>query len=383
MNILQYNTYEELPALGTYGVAYVRELDAYYLYYPSLDSWEPLQSPLIEADRTTHAVATQGVNGYNLDYYPDYVSVRQKPYNINDLASVFGQAGIKDSTTITWHPGDLILRAQAWDLEILSQEVVPEGLLLSVNMPNGEEIVDKWLSSRSIPLQTESYDQFQIGTVLYEPATLTEHPVLEHWPNGRRARYEDPEPTGEGRLPGFWLYSNLPTRQILLRATAPIQPEAVALYNEATYMVTCECLDHGPLATGETGEANLGHRRKCFQCIRLKGGLEPRVRRYLTDDPTVNGDITYVRDDITGTPQWRYLLDDLDPLLPQLYTCWARADLGVAALPHGYLFSYTEQPYTLPTLSVRADGEIVRSTWGVPLYAGRLYLCGPDEGEEE
>lgn len=381
LDILTYASYTDLPQLGTYGVAYVRDEDAYYLFYPMTDSWEPLQSPSIETDRLTHLVNTQGVNGYNLDYYPDYSSVRQKPYNINELGLIFGAPGLKNNSEVDWHPGDLILRSQEWTVEAVSQRLVPEGLLLTVNMPDGDEITDKWVSSRNIPMQTDAYAQFQTGTVLYDATTDTEYPVLEHWPNGRRARYDDPEPTSSAKLDRFWSYSNQPTTEILLRATAPIDLSYVALYHEATYIVTCECLDHGELATAERGEGALGHRRKCFQCYRLTSGIETRIRRFLTDMPGMDGDISYHRDDLTGSPQWRYQLGMFDPLIPQLYTAYTRADVDRNTLPHGYLFVYCEQAYTLPRLTVASNGEITRSPWSVPLYAGRLYMCGGQENE--
>jgi hypothetical protein len=346
-----------------------------------LDSWEPLQSPGLETDRLTHVVDTQCVNGYNLDYYPDYTSVRQKPYNINELGLIFGAPGGKNDTEVDWHPGDLILRSQEWIVEVVNQRLVPEGLLLTVNMPEGDEITDKWVSSRNIPMQTDAYAQFQAGTVLYEATTDTEYPVLEHWPNGRRARYDDPEPTSPVKLDRFWAYSGQPTTEILLRTAAEIDTSYVTLYHEATYIVTCECLDHGELATAESGEGSLGHRRKCFQCYRLTSGIETRIRRFLTDVPSMDGDISYHRDDITGSPQWRYQLGAFDPLIPQLYTTYRRADVDPATLPHGYLFAYCEQAYTLPRLSVSSNGEITRSSWSVPLYAGRLYMCGGHEDE--
>lgn len=85
-------------------IAYVEENCNYFFMYPwSSDlvdtpynsvigrGWHNMDSPTPRYDRMIHVIHTQWLNGWNLDYYPDYVDSSQGGYDYEFLKDLFGE----------------------------------------------------------------------------------------------------------------------------------------------------------------------------------------------------------------------------------------------------------------------------------------------------
>ena len=120
------NDLEQLNAAPP-AIAYVHEISNYFFMYPwSSDlvdtpynsvighGWHNIDSPTPRYDRMIHVIHTQWLNGWNLDYNPDYIDTSQGGRDYDYLKDLFG-----------WHHGP---SAEQSVVQILPQRVTVDGL---------------------------------------------------------------------------------------------------------------------------------------------------------------------------------------------------------------------------------------------------------------
>lgn len=104
--LFEVETLDELEDLKVPPPAYVyvREVGNYYFMYPySSDlaetpyhsvigkGWHNMDSPTPRYDRKMHTIHTQWLNGWNLDYFPDYIDTSQGGWELKYMNVIFGQ----------------------------------------------------------------------------------------------------------------------------------------------------------------------------------------------------------------------------------------------------------------------------------------------------
>ena len=200
MTYLTFSTLAELQdaVCKAPAIAYVRETGCYYLmhdYTPEIANtvccsfqgigWQAMDVSSPRYDRQIHLVKTRCLNGWDLDYYPRYVSALVKPPTLEDFELLCGSPGSHDNTDIpTMNPGDLILRVQEWTGTIKTLEKHYLGLQDITG-----EVSSKYFDASNLPL---SEDDPTIVAACYKSLsyfTIAEkrYNIVDHWPNGRNA----------------------------------------------------------------------------------------------------------------------------------------------------------------------------------------------------
>ncbi len=185
-------------------MAYCREDGNYYLkfayvkdfvdtpYYSGIgNGWHNMDVSSPEFDRPIHVIHTQWLNGWNLDYYPDYINTLATARGMGELEGIFGHHyGSEDNTEIeNLNPGDFIFRTQNLYGTIAKSHGNSDRIIHVDGLEI--EIPDKVFSSRNIPLQEDAFGAY--GSCAKLIINNKEYWILEHYPNSRT---EDPHPDG-------------------------------------------------------------------------------------------------------------------------------------------------------------------------------------------
>jgi len=259
-------------------------------FYSGFNGWHNMCSPCPRFDRRIHHLHTRWLNGWDLDWYPDLIDIRQgvdeetpgSEYFTQILGPFQGAPGVNGYNTVITdlRPGDLIYRTQQWS-GTFNGVYAPGDLTIEVAGLT-QEIADKFFSSRSLPgavslgsMRSKGYTNTYLTTILPDgdditPTTIAA--VIDHSPHAPREIVDSP-------YDGLWDFSGEPTTTLHLKT--PLQ---VAIEHEAAftlkayhwYVVSCEHLgSESDLTEWEQPQFCDGHIRRTLDFHHLDAGPVP------------------------------------------------------------------------------------------------------------
>jgi len=371
-------------------IAYVLEVDDYYFkyhedddlkktpYFSGINGWHNYSAPTPLNDRKIHIIRTQWLNGWNLDYFPDYIETMQKAREQDELEGIFGQHGgpsINQNTVITdLKPGEIIYRTQEW-VGVTAQDHLAGDKMIAVvqedNPDSGNEIADKCFSSRNIPAYpwTDPREGYDAETNAYMQIGDEYYPVIDHEPNTRSLLgYPEVE---DSRFDHLWQGCGLKTTRVFLRS-ALRQPIPAGTEYKITvrtwYVVSVEHLGSTPGNTSWESPAFCEeYDRRNFDYFWIGGSrIIPRFERKIHHNQNTHaipGDLIYR----PATLDWHQVLPENKD--HALFSCTVTVDEkapteGIPTTAYIVKLKGTQKaPLILPTSEVAEDGRVVTTLW--------------------